>query len=132
MIDLDNFKKVNDMYGHDAGDTVLRGFAETLRTTTRMSNISGRIGGEEFIQVLTHADEQAAKVAVERVRKSFEARQFSFGGTAVTLTASFGAAGFCGKTAPAFSKLVSRADAALYRAKHLGRNRIEIDPLQLT
>jgi diguanylate cyclase (GGDEF)-like protein len=132
MIDLDNFKNVNDMYGHDAGDTVLRGFAEILRTSTRMSDISGRIGGEEFIHVLTHADEQAIKVAVERVRKQFEAQQFSLGGAPVTLTASFGAAGFCGKAAPAFSQLVSRADAALYRAKHLGRNRIEIDPLKLT
>jgi two-component system cell cycle response regulator len=132
MIDLDHFKEVNDTYGHDAGDTVLKGFADVLRRNTRLSNISGRIGGEEFLQVLTHTDEQAVKVAVERVRKQFEAKKFSLGGEAVSVTASFGVAGFCGKTAPAFSQLVSQADAALYRAKHLGRNRVEIEPLKLS
>ena len=82
MIDLDHFKDVNDMYGHDAGDTVLKRFAEILKANTRLSNISGRVGGEEFLQVLTHTDEQAVKIAVERVRKQFEAERFSFGGEA--------------------------------------------------
>jgi len=130
MIDLDHFKNVNDGYGHDAGDEVLKRFAEVLKTNTRLSNLSGRIGGEEFVHVLTHADEQAVQVAVERVRKQFEAERFSFGGAALSFTASFGAAGFCGKAAPSFGQLLSRADAALYRAKHLGRNRIEVDPLK--
>ena len=131
MIDLDHFKKVNDVYGHDAGDMVLKGFAEILKTNTRLSNISGRIGGEEFLQVLTHVDEQAVAVAVDRIRKHFEERSFFFGGASVNFTASFGAAGFHGKSQPALSRLLSRADAALYRAKRLGRNRIEIDPLEL-
>ena len=128
MIDLDRFKCVNDTYGHDAGDLVLQRFAAVLKANTRLSNLSGRIGGEEFIQVLTHADEQAIRVAIERVRKQFATERFLFGGAAVTFTASFGAAGFYGKTPPPFSQLLSRADAALYKAKHLGRNRIEINP----
>ena len=130
--DLDHFKKVNDTYGHDAGDIVLKAFAEVLRTNTRLSNISGRIGGEEFLQALTHMNEQGVRVAIERVRQQFEAKKFSFDGAAISFTASFGAAGFCGKTAPAFSHLLGRADAALYRAKHLGRNQIEIDPAKLS
>jgi diguanylate cyclase (GGDEF)-like protein len=132
MIDLDNFKNVNDMYGHDAGDMVLKGFAEILKTNTRLSNICGRIGGEEFLQVLTHVDEHTVGVAVDRVRKQFEVKRFLFDGASLSFTASFGAAGFHGNTQPAFSQLLGRADAALYRAKRLGRNRIEIDPLELS
>ena len=129
MIDLDHFKKVNDAYGHEAGDTVLKGFAEIVKAHTRLSDISGRIGGEEFLQVLTHGTEQDVRVAVERLRELFAAERFVFGGAEVAVTASFGAAGFCGKAPPDFGQLVTHADTALYRAKHLGRNRIEIDPL---
>jgi len=131
MIDLDHFKSVNDLYGHDAGDTVLKGFAEILKARTRLSNICGRIGGEEFLQVLTHASESSVRIAIERVREQFEAERFFFGGANRNFTASFGAAGFCGKEAPSFSDVVSRADEALYRAKRLGRNRIEIESLQI-
>jgi two-component system cell cycle response regulator len=129
MIDLDHFKKVNDAHGHEAGDTVLKRFAEILKAHTRMSDISGRIGGEEFLQVLTHGTEQDVRVAVERIRELFAEERFDFGGATVTVTASFGAAGFCGEAAPDFGQLVTQADAALYRAKDLGRNRTEIDPL---
>jgi two-component system cell cycle response regulator len=132
MIDLDHFKSVNDTYGHDAGDTVLKGFAEILKTNTRQSNIAGRVGGEEFLQVLTHVDERSVKIVVERVREQFEAEKFFFAGATRFFTASFGAAGFCGKSAPELSELIGRADAALYRAKRLGRNRIELDPLELS
>ena len=129
LIDLDRFKRVNDAYGHDAGDMVLKRFAEILKANTRHSDISGRIGGEEFLQVLTHADESNVRVVVERVREQFAAEQFKWGGKTVSVTASFGIAGFWGKTAPEFSKLVSQADAALYRSKDHGRNRIEVEPL---
>jgi two-component system cell cycle response regulator len=130
MIDLDNFKSVNDTYGHDAGDVVLKKFAEILKEHTRSSDMSGRIGGEEFLHVVTYADPLSVPVVAERIRARFAAQHFSFGGSDVTVTASFGAVGFCGGTAPAFADLLSRADRALYRAKHQGRNRIEIEPLQ--
>lgn len=130
MVDLDHFKKVNDTYGHEAGDAVLKRFGEILKSQTRLSDISGRIGGEEFLQVLTHATEQDVHVVLERIRELFAAERFCCGGAAVTVTASFGAAGFCGKHAPEFNQLSSQADAALYKAKRLGRNRIEIDPLR--
>jgi diguanylate cyclase (GGDEF)-like protein len=125
MIDLDRFKDVNDMYGHNAGDEVLKAFAKILKRNTRLSNISGRIGGEEFLYVLTHESEQTVQVAVERVRKQFEEEKFCFNNGTVSFTASFGVAGFCGKKPPTFSELLNRADDALYAAKHSGRNRIE-------
>jgi two-component system, cell cycle response regulator len=128
LIDVDHFKKVNDTYGHEAGDTVLKRFAEIIKSHTRYSDISGRIGGEEFVQVLTHSNEEGVRIVVERLRSQFAAEKFDFGGP-VTVTASFGVAGFWGKRAPEFSEIMAKADAALYRAKNLGRNRIEIDPL---
>jgi two-component system cell cycle response regulator len=129
MMDLDHFKKVNDAHGHEAGDAVLKRFAEILKAHTRMSDISGRIGGEEFLQVLTYGTEHDVRVVVERIRELFAEERFVFGGAEVMVTASFGAAGFCGGAAPEFGQLVTQADAALYRAKHMGRNRVEIDPL---
>jgi len=129
LIDLDHFKRINDAYGHEAGDTVLKRFANILKSNTRLSDISGRIGGEEFLQVLTHADEHNVLIVVERIRKQFEAERFTWGGEHVSVTASFGVAGFSGKNAPEFAKLVSQADSALYRSKDHGRNRIEVEPL---
>ncbi len=130
LIDIDHFKSVNDTYGHEAGDTVLRRFAEIVRNNTRYSDISGRIGGEEFLQVLTHSDESGVRTLVERIRSQLMTERFNLGGTRVMVTASFGAAGFQGKRAPELSALVAQADAALYRAKKLGRNRIEIEALK--
>jgi two-component system, cell cycle response regulator len=126
LIDLDHFKRVNDTYGHDAGDLVLQRLSEILKLNTRLSDICGRIGGEEFLQVLTYADEPSIRMVVERVRKQFAAEPFSFGGESIKVTASFGVAGFQGRTPPPFSELVTQADAALYRAKNAGRNCAEI------
>ena len=129
LMDLDHFKSVNDTYGHDAGDTVLKKFGEVLRANTRLSDICGRIGGEEFLLVLTHADEKSVLVVVERIRKHLAAERFIWNGSTVQVTASFGVAGFSGKQAPEFNQLVAQADAALYRAKDQGRNRVELVPV---
>jgi two-component system cell cycle response regulator len=129
LMDLDHFKSVNDTYGHDAGDTVLKKFGEVLRANTRLSDISGRIGGEEFLLVLTHADEKSVGVVLERIRKQLAEERFEWKGSTIRVTASFGVAGFSGKKAPEFSQLVKQADAALYRAKDNGRNRIEMEPI---
>ena len=128
MVDLDNFKSVNDSSGHDAGDKVLRKFAEILKTNSRRSNICGRIGGEEFLFVLTHADKDNVQFVAERIRKEFEDQEFLFGGRVIKVTASFGISGFQGKKHPEFRQLLNQADAALYTAKHRGRNRIEFAP----
>ena len=127
-IDLDHFKHVNDVYGHEAGDIVLKRFGEILRGYTRSSDISGRIGGEEFLHVVTHADETYLPAIVERTRAKLSAHSFTFGDSSVTVTASFGATGFRGgEHAPGFPELVKRADQALYKAKQGGRNRAEYD-----
>jgi two-component system cell cycle response regulator len=125
MTDLDLFKKVNDTYGHDAGDKVLKTFADILREHTRQSDICARLGGEEFLLMMTHADKEAVKTAVGRIRNSFEKTSITFGDSTITATASFGIAGFRGTKPPDWNTLVTCADTALYEAKHHGRNRIE-------
>lgn len=125
LADLDHFKSINDTHGHDAGDTVLRGFAEVLKANTRQSNFCARLGGEEFLVVLTHVEKENVKIPIERIRKQFETKKFTVAGHTFSVTASFGIAGFCGTVAPEFGDLMSRADAALYSAKRNGRNRIE-------
>jgi|SRR5258708_640146 len=125
--DLDSFKIINDGYGHEAGDEVLKGFATILKENTRASDISGRMGGDEFLVVLTHVQEDQIRLTVERLRARFASKKFTFGGEGISVTASFGACGFQGKQPPEFSKLVQQADRALYCAKRAGRNQIKIE-----
>lgn len=132
VADLDHFKTVNDTHGHNAGDTVLKRFSEILKANSRRSDICGRIGGEEFLFILTHTTQENARVVIERIRGELEATKFDFGGSILTVTASFGLAGFEGTQAPDFNRLVSQADAALYAAKRSGRNRIEIAVAQVS
>jgi two-component system, cell cycle response regulator len=124
MADVDRFKNVNDTYGHDAGDTVLKKFAQILKANTRRSNLCARMGGEEFILVLTHVEKKGAEIAIERVRKQLESEVFTFESRSLRVTASFGVASFQG-TAPNFNLLAKSADLALYSAKRNGRNRVE-------
>ena len=128
MADLDLFKKVNDTYGHDAGDTVLKNFSEILKSNTRQSDMCARLGGEEFLVIITHADKEGVKTVVERIRKQFENNKVIVGNATIAATASFGIAGFRGTKPPDLDALVARADAAMYAAKHNGRNRIEFEP----
>jgi two-component system cell cycle response regulator len=125
IADLDLFKKVNDTFGHDAGDAVLKTFAEILKANTRQSNICARWGGEEFLIMITHAEKENANTAIERIRKQFETKNFVFGTSTIRVTASFGIAGFRGTNPPDLSVLVARADTGLYVAKSKGRNRVE-------
>ncbi len=130
LADLDHFKTVNDTHGHDAGDTVLKAFSQILKTKSRGSDICGRIGGEEFLFVLTHATKEAAVRVIDCIREEFEATKFNFNGKSLTVTASFGLVGFAGTKAPDFNRLVTDADSALYSAKRLGRNRVEVGEAQ--
>ena len=132
LADLDHFKSVNDTHGHDAGDTVLKAFSQILKAKSRRSDICGRIGGEEFLFVLTHSTEEDAKRVVESVRAELEATKFDFNGNCLTVTASFGLAGFSGTRPPDFNRLIAQADLALYSAKRLGRNRVEVGEAQPT
>jgi two-component system, cell cycle response regulator len=125
MADLDRFKNVNDAYGHEAGDLVLQKFAELLKANTRSSNMCGRIGGEEFVLVLSHIGKEDVLTAIERIRRQLEAERFSIGSSLVGVTASFGISGLQGSSTMEFNELLRAADAALYVAKRGGRNRIE-------
>jgi diguanylate cyclase (GGDEF)-like protein len=127
MADLDLFKKVNDTYGHDAGDTVLKSFSEILKSNTRQSDMCARLGGEEFLVIITHSDREGVKTVVGRMREQFENNKVMVGTASIAVTASFGIAGFRGTKSPDLNALVARADTALYNAKHNGRNRIEFE-----
>jgi two-component system chemotaxis response regulator CheY len=126
--DLDRFKNINDDYGHDAGDAVLQRFGEIIKNHTRASDICGRMGGDEFLMVITHVEHDKIEAAVDRLRAQLAEHKFTFGGEQVSLTASFGVSGFHGKHAPEFSALVREADEAMYAAKRAGGNRVEIAP----
>ena len=127
--DLDSFKQVNDTYGHDAGDEVLKKFGELLKAQTRGSDICGRMGGDEFLLVVTHVLEADIPTILERLRAQFSAQKFCFAGKSVTVTVSVGVCGFQGKEAPEFTNLMKRADEALYSAKRAGRNQVKIESL---
>jgi diguanylate cyclase (GGDEF)-like protein len=123
LADLDDFKAVNDRYGHPCGDDVLREFAHTLEETVREIDVAGRWGGEEFALVLPGTDATGGAALAERARARLESRVIRApNGDRIPVTASFGVAAFPeGGDMPT---LVAAADAALYRAKRAGKNRV--------
>src|SRR5579863_8719402 len=122
--DLDKFKSINDRFGHDGGDAVLEMFAQVVRKTMRASDVIGRLGGEEFVAMVSGTLAEAA-IAAERVRSAFAAAEIVLEGQRIEATVSIGIA--CGSPLAAVETLITRADVALYRAKANGRNRIEMD-----
>jgi diguanylate cyclase (GGDEF)-like protein len=124
MVDLDKFKSVNDEFGHQAGDAVLRQLAKILKQEVREIDHAGRYGGEEFILLLTGTVLDAAVTFAERVRKAIEGHTFSFEGGSIQRTASFGVAGWPHPKISSCDGLVKAADDALYVAKETGRNRV--------
>lgn len=124
MIDIDFFKKVNDEYGHMAGDYVLSGVAQRIQKAIRDEDILARYGGEEFLVILRGSDKAGAVKLAERVRKLVEASPFRFEKKDIPVTVSVGAAVLEGKAAASAEKLVEKADQCLYRSKKDGRNRV--------
>jgi diguanylate cyclase (GGDEF)-like protein len=125
MIDLDNFKDINDRCGHDVGDAVLRTLADSLRTELRAVDSAARFGGDEFAIILPQAGTDGALIVAERLRDRVAATKVpGFG----PITASFGLATFPAH-ASARDGLVVAADRALYRSKHSGRNQVSIPPI---
>jgi diguanylate cyclase (GGDEF)-like protein len=123
MLDLDNFKGVNDRYGHAAGDEVLKAFAAVAQATMRKTDVFGRYGGEEFMMILTASAEAASASALERVCAAVAAHDWAAVAPGLKLTISAGLAEY--RAGEAVEQLINRADAALYRAKRAGRNRVE-------
>jgi diguanylate cyclase (GGDEF)-like protein/PAS domain S-box-containing protein len=124
MVDIDHFKMVNDRYGHDSGDMVLKAVASALHAAARDDDVVARLGGEEFVLLLPGANGQAAGVVAERLRQAVEAMVVDAAGHAIGVTASIGVALQARDEAP--SSVLERADSALYRAKREGRNRVVV------
>jgi two-component system, cell cycle response regulator len=125
MADLDGFKPVNDHFGHMAGDAVLRQVAARMKASVRRYDSVGRYGGEEFLIVLPRCEMAGGMALAERIRHAIAGECFRAGDVDIPLTCSLGAACACPPAIPPADDLVREADAALYRAKHLGRDRVE-------
>ncbi|UVM11166.1 GGDEF domain-containing protein [Pseudomonas protegens] len=123
MLDLDHFKRINDNYGHLAGDKVLKIIANVLRKRLRGSDFIARFGGEEFVLLLPNTPWPVGVRIVEALRAAIEACPFHFKGEPVTITVSVGLSAF--KAGDRSDLVIKRADQALYRAKDAGRNRVE-------
>lgn len=131
IADLDHFKRVNDTYGHQAGDEALVAFAAALQNGLRAADRLARYGGEEFVVVLPETGPEEARVVAERLRKAVAAVRLAHGDATIAFTASFGVVGGC-PTADDPEALIGQADRALYQAKDGGRNRVALAvPLDL-
>ena len=126
MVDIDHFKKVNDHYGHLAGDEVLRAVAALLKQNARGSDIYCRYGGEEFLLVLPQMPPEKAVARAEQLRCMLAAAPIRYQATAIPVTASFGVASFP-VNGKAGDRVIDAADKALYEAKNAGRNRVRLN-----
>lgn len=123
VADIDHFKQVNDIWGHQAGDDAIANFGRLLAETVRHHDVCGRIGGEEFCIIVWDCPEREAVRLAERLRARFAEVEHSGLGEDIRLSASFGVSEWL--PGESYHRLFSRADAALYRAKDNGRNRVE-------
>lgn len=126
LLDLDNFKMINDRYGHQAGDTMLRELGALLRRNVRAGDIVGRLGGEEFSIFLPSISPVDAFHIAERIRILFSQTEVSFNGRTIATTLSIGMAAV--SSTDTLEKALQRSDEALYSAKNLGKNRISSAP----
>jgi len=123
MIDIDYFKLVNDTYGHDVGDTVIKALSDILKSSIREADMAIRYGGEEFLILLRHTTPEATMKIASNIHTSFRERKFNIGSETIEKTLSIGIARLP-QDADSIWKVIKYADTALYEAKHSGRNRI--------
>ncbi len=126
MLDIDNFKQLNDTYGHLAGDHILKTFAELICEESRVSEFALRYGGEEFLIIFPGASVISCDRVVERMRRKTEALSISFMQHNLHFTFSAGIAAYPGDQINDQTQLVNAADQALYQAKNQGKNQIAI------
>ncbi|MFC1856164.1 diguanylate cyclase [Thermodesulfobacteriota bacterium] len=125
MLDIDHFKNINDTYGHQAGDEILKKIGDILNDVRRKSDLPGRYGGEEFIIVLPHSDNTGARSLAERIRSQVEEYDFEDAdGTNIKVTVSIGTATYPAIGVHSSAELIKKADDALYEAKAGGRNMV--------
>jgi len=129
MLDIDYFKKVNDTYGHEAGDLVLKAVSDTLASESRQADIVGRMGGEEFCIVAVNLAHEKRFEVFERLRRAIEDLRVNIGNEEIQVTISIGV---CTEPLPTLEDMINSADTLLYAAKEGGRNRIVIEGASLT
>lgn len=122
IIDFDNFKKINDQYGHLAGDEVLKTFGNTAQRIARASDLIGRIGGEEFAILLPQTSQKNAYIFAERLRTTIHNTIVPYQGTLIRFSISIGIAENCINETKSFNEILDLADKALYISKENGRN----------
>lgn len=125
-IDIDFFKKVNDTYGHQTGDEVLKYVSTTLKNAIRKSDILARTGGEEFMIIVNNTDENGANNLAEKIRKLLENKVFEYKGLKIAITVSIGISQNI-KNDESLDSIIARADKALYKAKENGRNQVQVN-----
>jgi two-component system cell cycle response regulator len=121
MLDIDNFKAVNDTFGHRAGDEVILSVAHAIMACIRKTDVAGRYGGEEFLVLLPETDLASAKVVAEKIRSTVAQLSFEIKDLAITISAGVAEA----QQGESYEAFINRADANLYRAKRSGKNRVE-------
>ena len=134
-MDLDHFKQINDVHGHLAGDFILRSFARIVEQTKRVSDVFGRIGGEEFTILLPDAGHEEGTLIAERIRSTIEETDIMWLGQRIPLTVSIGMLSVAPNVVCNSDELLKNADEALYEAKESGRNRVaerKLEPVELT
>jgi two-component system cell cycle response regulator len=124
MVDLDDFKQVNDTYGHPAGDLVLKEVCELMRGATRLSDFVVRYGGEEFVVVMPDTSADAAAGVMERLRKGIHDLSLAYQDHTISVSISGGLASYPADDTPTLESLIARADSELYRAKRQGKDRV--------
>ena len=122
MVDLDNFKKINDTYGHEVGDAVLKDLSEILMSSMGENDIAVRWGGEEFILFMPGADIDSAEKKLEKMQTKIREHQVNFAGKSISFTATIGLA--CGDDLQKYEQVINTADQMLYYGKNNGKNRI--------
>jgi len=123
MMDIDHFKKINDTYGHEAGNIILKEVAEILKTNTRKADIVFRYGGEELCILLTHTPKEGAVVYSEKIRQLIATNSFA-GSRNIKVTVSFGVASYPLDNVFSGKEIINAADVALYHSKETGRNKV--------
>ncbi len=126
VADLDHFKQVNDIWGHQVGDNAIAVFGQLVRSTIRETDLAGRVGGEEFCIAVWNCRGSAAARLAERIRLALTNAEIDGLPEDIHLTASFGVAAYDGDD-DGYGRLFGLADAALYKAKHAGRNQVHYD-----
>lgn len=122
VLDLDHFKRINDIHGHATGDYVLKMVAKTLSACSRCADMTFRFGGEEFVVLLNKTDVAGAKITAERIRRNIEQLSLHYASQAIPVSVSIGVATLCHNENK--EDLMARADKALYQAKQNGRNQV--------